>query len=579
MNRPNPVPARRVPACLLPVALGALSLVVGCSGDSDAPPKPEVVARSAAPEGEVGLRYRDLAVARGVEFTLDSGDDGGRKLFPEIMPGGVALLDVDGDEDLDIYFVQFGPIDPEREGDRRNRLYLNDGGGHFVDAGSEAGADDPRNGCGVATGDYDGDGDVDIYVTNFGRNTLLRNDGNGRFEDVTEAAGAGDEGWGASAAFLDYDLDGDLDIFVVNYIDWSLEREVECLDHLDRPDYCSPKRYEARTPDVLLRNDGDGTFTDVSAAAGIDVVAGNGLGVVWGDFDDSGTPDIFVANDGNPNHLFLGRGDGTFEEAAKSRGVYLAGDGNTRAGMGVVTGDPDEDGDLDILIVNLLNQFDTFFRNEGGFFVDDTAGTGLAAVTRRTTRFGVGFIDVDNDSRLDLYEASGRVMVRKDVARRGDPFAENNHLLIGRENGRFRKIPPVDAWGKGLIHTSRGAAFGDLDGDGGIDVVVSNRDAPAYVKFNRGPRGNWCAVEVLDRAGAPVVGAVVTGKVGERRLRRDQHSAYSYLCANEPIVRFGLGDGELLSDVEIRWPDGTTRRIDRLEAGRVHRIAPSEVDG
>ncbi|MFM1832447.1 MAG: hypothetical protein RLZZ461_763 [Planctomycetota bacterium] len=518
--------------------------------------------------------FAEEAVARGVNFTLESGDDGGPKLFPEIMPGGVAIADLDGDDDLDLYFIQFGPIEPEREGDHRNRLYLNRGDGTFEDATDGSGAEDDRLGCGVATGDYDGDGDVDLYVTNLGRNTLLRNDGAGRFTDVTEDAGVGESGWGASAAFLDHDLDGDLDLFVCNYVAWSPEREIECRDHNGRRDYCSPKAYEARTPDVLYRNNGDGTFTDVSAEAGIDVVQGNGLGVVWGDFDGNGAPDIFVANDGNPNHLFLGRGDGTFEEAAKARGVYLAGDGNTRAGMGTAIGDPDEDGDLDILVVNLIHQFDSFFRNENGFFVEDTASTGLSSITRRTTRFGVGWFDVDNDSHLDLFEASGRVMVRKDAPEKGDRFAENNHLLLGLGDGKYEKVAPVDAWGDGLVHTSRGAAFGDLDGDGGVDVVVVNRDAPAYVLRNVSPRGAWCAVRVLDDHGAPALGATVLGTVGDRRLRRDQHAAYGYLTSNEPVARFGLDADTRLQDVEVRWPDGRTVWLGDLDAGRVHVVRP-----
>ncbi|MBC03187.1 MAG: hypothetical protein CMJ34_07770 [Phycisphaerae bacterium] len=553
---------------LLPSLVAGAVLAFAGSGCEDSP--------AAGPElGSEGVpAFRESASERGVDFILDSGDDGGPKLFPEIMPGGVAVFDADGDRDLDLYFVQMGPIEPERAGDRRNRLYLNRGDGHFTDATDGSGAADPGNGSGAAIGDYDGDGDVDLYVTNYGRNTLLRNDGGGRFTDVTEEAGVGETGWGASAAFLDHDLDGDLDLFIVNYIDWSQENELKCTDHKGRADYCSPKAYEASTPDVLFRNEGDGTFVDVSTEAGIDVVAGNGLGVVWGDFDENGWPDIFVANDGNPNHLFLGRGDGTFEEAAKSRGVYLAADGNTRAGMGVVTADPDEDGDLDILVVNLINQFDTFFRNDGGFFVDDTTSTGIASVTRRTTRFGVGLVDVDNDSILDLYEASGRVMVRKTVQDKDDPFAENNQLLMGNDRGRFRKIPPKSAWGPGLVHASRGAGFGDLDGDGGIDVVVVNRDAPAYVKMNVAPRGAWCGVRVLDDAGAPALGAVVTGRVGDRRLRRDVQSASSYLCANEPVARFGLGEEKVLADVEVRWPDGRIRSVGDLQPGRVHDVEP-----
>ena len=523
--------------------------------------------------------YSEEAVARGVDFVMDSGDDGGPKLFPEIMPGGVALFDADGDRDLDLYFVQFGPIDPQREGQRRNRLYLNRGDGSFADRTEGSGAADAGLGCGVATGDYDGDGDVDLYVTNLGRNTLLRNDGEGRFVDVTDASGTGDTGWGASAAFLDYDLDGDRDLFVTNYIVWSEDGEIECRNTSGRHDYCSPKAYDARSADVLFRNEGDGTFTDVSGLLGIDGSQGNGLGVVWADFDEDGRPDIFVANDGNPNHFFLGTDAGGFDEAAKARGVYLAEDGNTRAGMGVVSADPDNDGDLDILIVNLMNQFDTFFRNEGGYFVDDTASTGLTTITKKTTRFGVGFLDIDNDGRLDLFEASGRVMIRPDATdKKRDPFVEPNHLLQMNERGRYVRIPPLAAWGDKQRFTSRGAAFGDIDGDGGVDIVVVNRDAPAQIFRNVSPRGNWVAVEVVDDVGAPALGATVRGTAGDVRFRRDVHSASSYLSATEPIARFGLGSHSALEDVSVRWPDGRELELGTLEAGRVHLIAPPSVD-
>ncbi len=562
---PGRIPVGRGFRSSAALAVAIASAVVGCGEQA-----PE---RTFGGPGLNGTYFEERAETAGIDFVLDSGDDGGPKLFPEIMPGGAALVDVDGDGDLDLYLVQFGPIEAEREGDRRNRLYLNEGDGTFVDVTDGSGAEDPRNGCGVATGDYDGDGDVDLYVTNLGRNTLLRNEGQGRFTDVTQEAGVGESGWGASAVFLDHDLDGDQDLFVCNYIAWSEDREIECRNAAGTHDYCSPKAYEARTPDVLYRNEGDGTFTDVSAEAGIDVVAGNGLGVVTGDLDGDGHPDIFVANDGNPNHLFLGRGDGTFEEASRERGVYLAGDGNTRAGMGVVIGDPDDDGDLDILIVNLMNQTDSFFENDGGFFVERTNGTGLAAVTRRTTRFGVGWLDVDNDSRLDLFEASGRVMNRKDAPRKGDPFRENNHLMMMGEDDRYAKIAPREAWGDGLVHTSRGAVFGDVDGDGGVDIVVVNRDGPTYLLRNTADRGRWCGVQVLDRAGAPCHGAVVTGIVGDRRLRRDINPGYSYLCANEPVARFGLGEAAVLRDARVRWPDGREAELGDLDAGRIHVVS------
>ena len=522
--------------------------------------------------------FAEESAARGIDFILDSGfrkGEGNNRLFPEIMPGGVALFDADGDDDLDLYFMQFGPIDSSRESDRRNRYFLNDGTGHFTDSSEASGLDVESLSCGVATGDMDGDGDVDVYIANYGPNQMMRNNGDGTFTDVTESTGTGHPGWGASCAFLDYDLDGDLDLFATNYIEWSPESEQKCTDWLDRPDYCSPKSYAARTIDVLYRNDGNGLFTDVTESAGLSGVKGNGLGVAWGDFDDDGWPDIFVANDGNPNHFFRNTGNGVFQEDALQRGAYLAADGETRAGMGVVAADLDDDGDLDILVTNLYGQPTSMYRNDGGRFVEGIGGTGLHNETKRTTRFGIGLLDVDNDSDLDLLEVSGGVMKRKiRPGGRYDLFSEPNILYIRKPNGQFTRIAQSGSWGKGLVHTSRGAAFGDIDGDGAVDVVVSNRDAPAYVLRNIAEQGNWVGVRVLDQHGAPALGAVVSGVVGGQTLRRDVQSAYSYLCANEPVARFGLGEHDRLKSVQVRWPDGSSMVIGDLESGQVHTVRP-----
>ncbi|MCH2160394.1 MAG: CRTAC1 family protein [Phycisphaerales bacterium] len=563
----------------------------GCTESNDTPtpvvsaepektPPAKQVSKPRKPVKVNGPYFAEEAIERGVNFTMDSGfrkEGDKERLFPEIIPGGAALFDADGDNDLDLYFLQFGPVDPDREGDRHNRFYLNDGNGHFTDASEGSGLDVASFSCGVATGDMDGDGDVDLYLANWGPNQLMRNNGDGTFTDVTESSGTGDSAWGTSTAFLDYDLDGDLDLFACNYIDWSLEDELWCKDWLGRPDYCSPKHYEAQTVDVLYRNDGNGRFTDVTESAGLSGVRGNGFGVVWGDFDEDGWPDIFVANDGNPNHFFHNQGDGTFKEDSLHRGIYLAADGDVRAGMGVVAGDIDEDDDLDILITNQLEQPSSLFRNDNGRFIEGMGGTGLHNATKRTTRFGVSFLDVDSDSDLDLLEVSGGVMKRKNRPRgRYDLYSEPNNLYLRGEDGFYHRVLQADCWGHGLAHTSRGAAFGDIDGDGVVDVVVPNRDAPAYVLRNVAEQGNWVLVRVLDRNGAPALGATVRGTVGDRRLRRDVHSAYSYLCANEPIAHFGLGSHDQLGSVEVRWPDGTTQQLGDLDPGQVYEIRPPQ---
>jgi hypothetical protein len=284
--------------------------------------------------------------------------------MPEIMCGGAALFDMDSDGDLDLYLIQAGYSLDQPASDMRsvptNRLFRNRGDGHFEDVTDGSGADVRGYGMGVTSGDYDNDGDVDLYVTNLGRNILLQNDGSGRFNDVTGGAGVGDQNWGTSAAFVDVDHDGDLDLYVCNYLDWTPEREMWC-SMPGGQDYCSPKNYQAAMPDVLYRNNGDGTFTDVSKTAGMHTAFGNGLGVVCGDYDNDGRVDIFVANDGMPNQLWINRGDGTFQDMALERGCAVDMQGIRKAGMGVAAADFDDDADLDVLVCNMNAETDSLF--------------------------------------------------------------------------------------------------------------------------------------------------------------------------------------------------------------------------
>jgi len=461
--------ADRAGSKIAALALGAL---VSCTGGESAAPAPPA-ASTAAPW------FREEHEAAGVGFRHVSGASGEERRFPEIMGGGVALVDVEGDGDLDLYLVQSGTLDGARTSAPGNALYRNDGAARFTDASAASGADDRGYGMGVAVGDADQDGDPDLYVTNVGPNVLLANDGMGRFADVTAAAGVGEPGWSTSAAFLDADGDGDLDLFACNYVAWSPEREIGCTTPAGRPDYCSPNSYAAPLADTLYRNDGAGRFTDVSAEAGLTARRGNGLGVVAGDFDSDGRIDVFVANDQMQNHLWHNEGGLRFVESAARSGCAMDKDGIPKAGMGAVAEDLDDDGDLDLLVVNLRAQADSFYRNQGIYFDDDTARVGLGNAGRSLTRFGVGCADFDADGWLDLYEASGRVALSSEVeARSGDPYAEPNLLLAGRAGGTFARLEPEGGVGAPLVHTSRGAAFGDLDGDGGIDVVVVNRDAP-----------------------------------------------------------------------------------------------------
>ena len=450
--------------------------------------------------------FVEEAGERGIDFRHESGFDG-TPMLPDIVGGGAALVDVDGDGDLDAYLVQSGRLPARGEQPAPgNRLYLNRGDGTFAEATDIGDGADAGYGMGVAAGDYDNDGDVDLYVTNTGPNALLRNDGDGRFVNVAPSARVADPGWGSAAAFLDLDADGDLDLFVVNYINWSPALERDCY-YRGAPTYCAPTTYAAPAPDKLFRNNGDGTFTDVSVEAGLAAAYGNGLGIVGADFDRDGRLDVFVANDRNVNQLWMNQGGLRFRDLAADWGSAVDEHGVAKAGMGVAAADVDDDGDSDLLVVNFEGETDSFFRNEGAWFSDQTAAVGLGAISGRHTRFGVALSDFDNDGVLDLYEANGKV--DGDPSAVPDPFAEPNVLYRGQAHGAYR----LEAMGSGvaepLVHTSRGVAIGDVDDDGG----------PRHARG----QSRRSHVPVDESCGARQLGALpgADPSTGARRARRD----------------------------------------------------------
>ena len=547
MTTASDLPVRLATSLASQVLLSVI-LLAGC-----AEPVPPIPSEPGSPAW-----FEEVAAPAGLTFTYRSGE-GDRKLFPEIMGGGVALFDMDGDGDLDAYLVQGGSLGAPAAEPDGNKLFENQGDGTFADVTDGSGTDHRGYGMGVGAGDYDDDGDVDLYVTNFGPDVLLRNEGQGRFTDVTSEAGVGNPKWGTSVAFLDYDADGDLDLFVANYVNWSLAIEQDCYNTAGLLDYCLPINYRAPVVDTLYRNEGDGTFTDVSEEAGLTAAFGNGLGVVHSDFTGDGQVDIFVANDTMLNQLWINQGTGRFIDEALLRGCALDEHGQAKAGMGVVVSDIDDDGDEDLLVVNFEGQTDSFFVNENGLFRDRTGEMGLAGIGRAFTRFGVGMQDLDNDGLVDVYQSNGRAILSLEPET-DDPFAESNVLLRGTGEGRFEEVLPRGGTRTKLIGTSRAAAFGDVDGDGGIDIVVVNRDAPAYLLRNIvADRGHWLRVRVIEDSGRDALGAVVTIQVGERSLTRVVRAAYSYCSSSDPAIHIGLGEVAEVDSIVVGWPDGASR--------------------
>jgi hypothetical protein len=542
--------------------IGALALFAPACGGERTPP------------GEPAW-FEDRAAELGLVFQHEHGH---REEYwmPEIIGGGGALFDLEDDGDLDAYLVQSGSLHDDAPVEARaNRLFQNDGTAHFRDITAGSGAEDRRYGMGVACGDADGDGATDLFVSNVGRNTLLTNLGGGRFEDTTEAAGLTEEGWSTSVTFLDYDRDGALDLFVTRYVEWSKESEIPCINPLNQREYCSPKSYSRPALSLLYHALGQGRFEDVSEPSGITSDRAHGLGVVAGDLDGDGWIDVFVANDGRPNHYWRNGGDGRFENVAMRKGCGVDAQGVPKAGMGVLLADPDDDLDLDVLVCNLRGESDSFFRNDGGLFSDRTAVSGLAAPGKPFTRFGLAVSDFDLDGWLDLYQANGRVERPREAENLNpsDPYAEPNLLLRGQAGGKFVEVLPRGGTAELEVETSRAVVQGDLDGDGALDLLVVNNNGPARLLMNQtARRGNWILLRVRERSGADALGAVLTLEHGGRRQRRDVTTSFGYLASHDPRVHLALGASERVDSVVVQWVDGTRERFGPLAANGAHEL-------
>jgi tetratricopeptide (TPR) repeat protein len=530
------------------------------------PPAPGPLPRS-TPE-RFSVRFEDVARRAGLVYRYESGARG--DLFiGDTMGGGVGLFDYDGDGRLDIYFVNGCtlPVD-RRSPPRPNRLFRNRGDGTFEDVTARAGVGGSGYGMGCAVGDYDNDGHDDLFVTGLGATVLYRNKGDGTFEDVTARAGVGSTRWTTAAGFGDLDGDGDLDLVVVTYVAADPTRFPDCRDQLGKPIHCPPGRFPAEF-DHLFRNNGDGTFTDISKEAGLEVAGGDGLGLALADLDGDDRLDLFVANDASPNFLFRNLGGLRFEEVGLTSGVAYDGTGRATASMGVVAEDLDGDRLLDLFHTNFNNEPNTLLHNlGGGQFVDTTTAAGLDAPSRAMTGFGTAALDADNDGTLDLFVANGHV---DDQPWFNIPMAQRPQFFLGREAGRFAEAPPSVGPYFGSMLVGRGAAAGDLDNDGRVDLVVVHHDAPAAVLRNTTEGGgHWLSVRLVGgpRSGKTPVGARVTCTAGGRASVRWLTTGTSYVSQNDRRLTFGLGKAAAVETLEVRWPSGKSESWTGLKADR-----------
>jgi len=537
----------------------------------------------------MGQIFEDATEATGLVFEHFNGMSG-QLYFPESLGGGVGLFDFDSDGDLDVYFGQghmlgefpvseatFPPKYPIPMTDRLFRNDLETGELRFTDVTESAGIKAPGYAMGVAAADYDNDGHVDIYVTNYKVNQLWRNKGDGTFEDATTKAGLAEPRWGVSAAWLDYDRDGWLDLFVGNYFKHSIETDRRvCRLATREKDYCGPLK-GAGDVDSLFRNRGDGTFEDVSEIAGIRKARGGALGVVTADFNGDRWPDIYVANDGVSNALWINNRKGGFTNEALLAGVAVNRDGMAEASMGVDAGDFDGDGDEDLFMTHLTEETNTLYINDGqGWFEDQTVAMGLANPSFKYTGFGTAWIDYDNDSWLDLLAVNGAVKKIQALVESGDPYPihQPNQLFRNLGNGRYEEVTgrAGAAFESSLV--SRAAAFGDLDNDGDTDVIIGNNAGPAQVLLNQvGSSFGWVGFRLLVADGSRDALGARVGLERKPTLWRRVRADGSYASSNDTRIIFGLGDGPPRTiGLNVIWPDGSEQRIDSIEVGRYHEI-------
>ena len=508
------------------------------------------------------IQLTPVTTSAGIQFQHTNGATG-RKYLVETMGVGAAFFDFDNDGHLDLYLVN-GAYLPASDEDNSptDRLYRNNGDGTFADVTYQAGITETRYGMGCCVGDYDNDGNQDIYITNFGMNLLYRNNGDGTFTDVTERAGVGDNRFSAGCAFADYDKDGFLDLFVANYVLLDLANSPDCSQR-GIPAYCRPEDFPP-TPDVLYHNNGDGTFSDVTKPSGMRS-PGRGLGVLWSDVDSDGWLDLYVANDRMANFLYRNNGDGTFTEVGELYGVALNEHAFAESGMGVDAGDYDNDGDLDLAVTNYQAETNTLYQNDGnGIFWDMTAQAHLSEPTLIPLAWGTVFADFDNDGWLDLFFANGHLHDNIEMLEEVGTYKQQNQLFRNMGNGQFVAI----SRGSIISKSSRGLVSGDYDNDGDIDLFVMNiGDTPDLLRNDTPQTNHWLGIKLVGTtSNRDGIGARVTLRVGKKKLLREVKSGSSYLSQNDLRLLFGLGKSNRVDSITVHWPSGINDKLQSVDA-------------
>ncbi|HYS04786.1 MAG TPA: CRTAC1 family protein [Candidatus Dormibacteraeota bacterium] len=539
-----------------------------------------VLAAAPGPGGTSGgsaVTFNDATAAAGLADVVHVHGGTGRKYYIETVPPGVCFLDYDRDGWQDLYFVQSGPLPgaPRPAGTPHSRLFRNKGDGTFVDVTDKAGvADASGYGNGCTVGDYDNDGDEDLYVTNFGPSILYRNNGDGTFTDVTQEAGVKNGLYATSAAWADYDNDGRLDLFVANYVDFTMDDEKFCGNaRTMRRSYCHPDAYGG-LPDVLYHNEGNGKFKEVARASGIWDPDGKGLGVVWFDYDADGDQDLYVANDATINTLYRNDGNGRFTDITLLAGVCCSEDGKPQSGMGTDAGDLDGDGWQDLFVTNLSNETNEFYRNLGGkgLFSIDTYPAGLGEVSLLMTGWGTDMFDYDNDGDLDIVVTNGHPM--DDIALDSDiiTYAQRPFLFENDGHGKFADAGRAHGAYFGTPAVGRGLATADYDNDGDLDFVVAANNGHAKLLRNDGgaAAGRFITLRLEGtRCNRDAIGARVTVRAGGRTQVQEVRSASSYLSQNDMRLHFGLGAATQVDSIEIRWPE---------KVKKVEKVGPAATD-